>query len=160
MTTTIPTAERFSKGTEVPRGVSREESANYHLYVSACRSERISIWSFADWKRAGGLTLAQMRVKWHESYLAQMCERYGADWKPSADNESEGGEGKASKSGSKAPSPSRGATKRVWAIADEMLEAAGSMPERKAVIAACEAQGINKGTAQVQFGKWKKEREG
>lgn len=44
-------------------------------------------------------------------------------------------------------------TGRVWEIADRML-AAGST-DRKAVIAACEAEGINPSTASTQYGKWR-----
>ncbi len=48
-------------------------------------------------------------------------------------------------------------TGRVWAIADELLQAhpAGPSKEfRRSVVAACEAAGINSSTASVQYGKW------
>lgn len=44
-------------------------------------------------------------------------------------------------------------TGRVWEIADRMREAGST--DRKAVIAACEAEGINPSTASTQYGKWK-----
>jgi len=48
-------------------------------------------------------------------------------------------------------------TGQVWEIADKMFAEAGNkLPERKAVIAACEAVEINGSTASTQFGKWKK----
>lgn len=61
----------------------------------------------------------------------------------------------------KAPSKP-GATKRVWEIADALYATAASTGKgtdlkeiRKSVVAACEAEGINPGTAATQFGKWK-----
>lgn len=51
---------------------------------------------------------------------------------------------------------SGGATGRVWDIADKLR---GTVPDaelRKAVIAACTADGINGSTASVQFGNWRK----
>lgn len=45
-------------------------------------------------------------------------------------------------------------TGRVWEIADGMMTGS-ALPERKAVIAACEAEGINPATASTQYGKWK-----
>lgn len=47
--------------------------------------------------------------------------------------------------------PKSGATARVWQIASSMPGA-----DRKAVIDACVAQGINAATASTQYGKWKK----
>ena len=44
-------------------------------------------------------------------------------------------------------------TGRVWEIADRMLAAGAT--DRKAVIAACEAEGINPSTASTHYGKWK-----
>jgi len=44
-------------------------------------------------------------------------------------------------------------TGRVWLIADRLL-ATGST-DRKAVIAACVAEGINAATASTQYGRWK-----
>lgn len=44
----------------------------------------------------------------------------------------------------------------VWEIADKLfVEAGNKLPDRKVVIAACEAQEINPATASTQFGKWK-----
>lgn len=48
-------------------------------------------------------------------------------------------------------------TGRVWAIADELLQATPAGPSkefRRSVITACEAAGINSSTASVQYGKW------
>lgn len=45
-------------------------------------------------------------------------------------------------------------TGRVWEIADSLMKG-NVLPERKAVIAACEAEGINPATASTQYGKWK-----
>lgn len=60
----------------------------------------------------------------------------------------------------KEPSAPRkqGATKRVWDIADGLkgdTVIANIKIFRTHVIAACEAEGINPGTAATQFGKWK-----
>lgn len=62
-----------------------------------------------------------------------------------------------------APSP-KGATGRVWAIADEQLqkhhrgviEGVNLKDLRKVVIEACTAAGINEATAGTQWSKWKK----
>lgn len=54
--------------------------------------------------------------------------------------------------------PKGGSTARVWELADLELSELGSIDMkalRKAVIAACEAEGINSSTASVQYGKWK-----
>lgn len=55
--------------------------------------------------------------------------------------------------------PSKGATGKVWTIADRVWAELGGGPitknMRSAIIAACEAEGINAGTAATQFGKWK-----
>ena len=54
------------------------------------------------------------------------------------------------------PSP-KGATGQVWEIADEFFaKAAGSAIDRKGIIEACTARGINQATASTQFAKWKK----
>lgn len=55
--------------------------------------------------------------------------------------------------------PSKGATGRVWEVADKVRAEMGgcsvSKEMRTKIIAACEAIGINAGTAATQFGKWK-----
>lgn len=54
-------------------------------------------------------------------------------------------------------------TGRVWEIAEPIYQAAADKTNwkeiRKAVVAACEAEGINSSTASVQYGKWKKTKE-
>lgn len=50
--------------------------------------------------------------------------------------------------------PVRGATARVWAIADEV--GAQSRADRQKVIDACVAEGINKSTAATQWSKYAK----
>lgn len=67
---------------------------------------------------------------------------------------------KPEKAKSAEPSAPRkpGATKQVWDIADARLAANPGMDLktlRKLIIAECESQGINGGTAATQFGKWK-----
>ena len=57
----------------------------------------------------------------------------------------------ASRARSEVESP----TKLVWSIADSMPGA-----DRKEVIAACVEQGINKSTAQTQYYRWSKAKEG
>lgn len=52
-----------------------------------------------------------------------------------------------------ATAPVKGATARVWAIADGMPTA-----DRASIIAACVAEGINPSTAGTQYSKWKKAR--
>lgn len=49
-------------------------------------------------------------------------------------------------------SESKGATKRVWEIADAL----GGMPTRAEVVAACVAEGIHEQTAMTQYYRWKK----
>lgn len=48
-------------------------------------------------------------------------------------------------------------TGRVWEIADGLFTAAGNtLPDRKSIIDACVAEGINQATASTQYAKWKK----
>jgi len=56
--------------------------------------------------------------------------------------------------------PTKGATGRVHQIADDLFAQDASQTHnikefRKRVIEACEAEGLNPGTAATQFGKWK-----
>lgn len=55
--------------------------------------------------------------------------------------------------------PAKGSTGKVWTIADRVLGESGltvgSKELRSKIIAACEAEGINAGTAATQYGKWK-----
>jgi len=66
-----------------------------------------------------------------------------------------GGSGDVGGGGGPVAAPSKGATARVWQIADSMPGA-----DRKAIIAACIAAGINEATAGTQFSKWRKARGG
>lgn len=52
--------------------------------------------------------------------------------------------------------PTKGATARVWEIADGVV-AKGSW-DRNSIIAACVAAGINQATAGTQYSKWRKAR--
>ena len=60
---------------------------------------------------------------------------------------------KATSAGPRAKSDVESPTKLVWRMADEMVGA-----DRKDVIAACVAAGVNKSTAQTQYYKWSKAR--
>lgn len=55
--------------------------------------------------------------------------------------------------------PAKGSTKKVWDIADRVMAETGltigSKELRSKIIAACEAEGVNAGTAATQYGKWK-----
>ena len=69
----------------------------------------------------------------------------------------EPGQGKGSAPGGQggpSSAPSKGATAKVWEIADRVG------PDRKAIIDACIAEGINQATAATQYSKWKKARGG
>lgn len=57
-----------------------------------------------------------------------------------------------------AAAPSKGATARVWVIADAVTAEKGGTIDRAAIIARCEAEGINPSTAGTQYSKWKKAR--
>ena len=50
--------------------------------------------------------------------------------------------------------PRSGITARVWEIATRLSSELGRKATRKEVIAACEAAGINKGTASTQHAHW------
>lgn len=68
---------------------------------------------------------------------------------------------RAPKGEGSAPSP-KGATGRVWGIADEVLTTVGSgdmKALRAAVIKACTDAGIHEATAATQWSKWKKSKE-
>ena len=54
--------------------------------------------------------------------------------------------------------PTKGATGRVWEIADKVTAEKGGTIDRGAIIAACEAAGINPATAATQFSRWKRTR--
>lgn len=57
-----------------------------------------------------------------------------------------------------AEAPKRGATARVWEIAEKIwIESGKPDPKdiRKQIVKACEDEGINTSTAGVQFGKWR-----
>lgn len=54
--------------------------------------------------------------------------------------------------------PTKGATGRVWEIADKVTAEKGGTIDRGAIIAACEAAGINPATAATQFSKWRRAR--
>ena len=169
MDMTVSAGNQFYKGRLVGRA-SKEQEKAYRDYVAACDAERSAAMSFKDWVKAGELSLTELKVKWHQDYVAEMKSRYGDDWAPEVESAEPGETGKAKKGKRvKMPNPSAGATKRVWVIADQILsEATGSGEAavgyekvkefRAKVMAACEAAGINKGTVQVQLGKWKKER--
>ncbi len=45
-------------------------------------------------------------------------------------------------------------TGRVWTIATSLI-VGNVLPDRKAVVAACEKEGINPSTASTQYGKWR-----
>lgn len=66
------------------------------------------------------------------------------------------GAGKAPREPGAAPTaPIKGATAKVWEIAEQTLSALGKL-DRTAIIKACEAAGINAATAATQYSKWKK----
>jgi len=59
------------------------------------------------------------------------------------------------------PPSSKGATGRVWAIADEVRASNPTLDTkalRKEVIAACVAAGIHEATSATQWSKWKKDK--
>ncbi len=59
--------------------------------------------------------------------------------------------------GKAAKRPKEGSmTGKVWDIADALHAEHGTIPDRKAVVLACEAGGMNPSTASTQYGKWKK----
>lgn len=63
----------------------------------------------------------------------------------------------ASSGGGSGATPSRGATARVWIIADELNATGGlTRADRNRVIDACVTAGINKATAATQWAKWAK----
>ena len=58
------------------------------------------------------------------------------------------------KNGDKSARPAKGTqTGKVWTIADKNFR-----KDRKAIIAACVAAGINPATASTQYGYWRRER--
>lgn len=75
--------------------------------------------------------------------------------RPIADSAGHGGRGRPAGEGGQGAgvAPVRGATAKVWEIADGVGKA-----DRNAIIAACVAQGINQATAATQYSKWKKAR--
>lgn len=53
--------------------------------------------------------------------------------------------------------PVKGATAKVWEIADASVATLGKV-DRAAIIAGCVGQGINPATAATQYSKWKRAR--
>lgn len=74
---------------------------------------------------------------------------------PLADMPGHAGKGRPAGEGAQGggEAPVRGATAKVWEIADGAGKA-----DRNAIIEACVAQGINPSTAATQYSKWKKAR--
>ncbi|MCK9513539.1 MAG: hypothetical protein M0R28_20255 [Pigmentiphaga sp.] len=75
--------------------------------------------------------------------------------RPLADMPGQGGRGRPAGEGGQGGgvAPVRGATAKVWQIADGVGKA-----DRNAIIQACVAAGINQSTAATQYSKWKKAR--
>lgn len=75
--------------------------------------------------------------------------------RPIADSPGHGGKARPAGEGGQGggSAPVRGATAKVWEIADGVGKA-----DRNAIIQACVAQGINQSTAATQYSKWKKAR--
>jgi hypothetical protein len=96
-----------------------------------------------------------------EGFLMKEIHRLGIDLEnPSAKTQPTEPKPKREDNGIPARPKATTATGLVWQIADELsVKANGEIPDRKELITACEAEGINPATAQVQFGKWKKARE-
>lgn len=69
------------------------------------------------------------------------------------------GKASASTGGGGGGAPSKGATARVWAIADAMHEETPLVrSDRARVVAECVSQGINSSTAGTQWSKWAKDK--
>lgn len=96
-------------------------------------------------------TDANIPSAWDEGYEVR------SGWQP-AKTPPDWTDKKKSSSGTSGTSaaPSKGATARVWAIADEITEKLGGTIDRAKIIEACVAAGINKATASTQYSKWKK----
>jgi len=100
---------------------------------------------------------------WEEGFEVKVVAHLGKektpdDWadkgKPDKPAGSTGSTG-----GGTAKTPSRGATARVWEIADKLhAEQPLLRADRARVIAACEEAGIAKATASTQWSKWAKAR--
>lgn len=75
--------------------------------------------------------------------------------RPIADMPGHGGKARPAGEGGQGggAAPVRGATAKVWEIADGVGKA-----DRNAILEACVAQGINQSTAATQYSKWKKAR--
>lgn len=95
-----------------------------------------------------------------EGFLMKEIHRLGIDLEnPSARTQKAEPKPKREDDGIPARPKATTATGLVWQIADELsAKVNGEIPDRKELIAACEAEGLNPATAQVQFGKWKKAR--
>lgn len=103
--------------------------------------------------------MAELHAKMQREALAAALEANKSGIASDAGGESEKGPITAAPKPAKLPSAPRkpGATGRVWEIADNLV--AKSMTDlkeiRKTLMAQCESEGINLGTAGTQFGKWK-----
>ena len=97
--------------------------------------------------------LPQANELGYEVHLPHVPEKSPSDWhtptKSARTAPTSGGGGVGTPT-----APSKGATARVWAIADEV--GAASRADRSKVIDACTAQGINPSTAATQWSKYAK----
>jgi len=152
----------FYRGREVPGTATKEQTKAYEGYVATCDAERCAAMGFNDWVQSGEpASLAAYRNANHKAYVADMKAKYGEGWVPEDAGE-EGGSGARATKTARVPKfqrdpSSAGSTKRVWAIADELLAKNADATKRE-IVAECIKRGINKGTAQVQAGKWEKAR--
>lgn len=139
-----------------------QEGANWGQRKYADKGVYSALTQFEPNKGFVAILLAENNIPdaWDDGFEVQtkvaVKEKTPEDWaqkKKPAPNVSTGG----------APSvPKGGTTARVWTIADEILmkedrkEITNIKALRAEIIAACEAEGINKSTAGTQYSKWKR----
>lgn len=111
-------------------------TVTYMTYQSQCKTASVSPMNKAEWKAAGCKPLTRIDVATGKPKVASVPRQ---SREPGA-------------------APTKGSTKQVWVIADEITGT--SAIDRAAIIAACIAAGINPGTAAVQFAAWKRSRQG
>lgn len=130
---------------------ARPGTVTYMEYCSECDARGISRMSKSDWVAAGRLSVTDMHVKTFGAERAAEIDSKGKNRIPKAAKQiaiSEKGSDQM---------PSRGSTRRVWEIADSLVVDGVSAP-RAAIIEACLAAEINRGTAATQYSAWLKAR--
>lgn len=132
-----------------PRYLAQPGKGIYSEFAAACEAFGHAILSKAEWKLEGSLTYADYKTKHGITDLKPLTKTQiidGITERPVRQKRIARAEGDP---------PTKGVTRQVWEIADGLLNGNKVAPTRKEVTDAAVAAGVNLGTANVQYGKWR-----